>query len=932
MAQDSFKAHINQIGFGAAAQKQAVYVGKPTGQVTIKSVDGGTANYIIPPGAEKTWAHSGETAGNSILDFSTVTTPGHYALFEGSSQITPVFQIGVKYDAILRDALRFFYLHRASVAIVEPYAESWARAAGHTMNVPVYNDAGSPTGESILSYRGWYDAGDYGRYVVNSGISTYTLLSLYEKHKDKIPNFNIPADDKISGLPQLLSEIKWNLDWMLTMQAADGGVYHKMTEKNWSGTNASPASASLAEHCVMGKTTSATLNFAAVMAAASRIYKVFDENYANTMLTAAKSAWSWAEENPAKYYTRKGTLNSDLHLYGNVQDPTLTGDYGDGNVNDEFYFAAAALASVTSGDEQTKFITRISSEITKNGGNYYVGAAWWNEVGSLGTLEIVRNQSAFPNQYAGARKALIDDADEMLNKMNSYGLPFYDIFDWGSNSVAANIGIHLLEAWELTGDVKYKNAAQAALDYLLGRNPLDQSYVTGFGHKPVKNTHDRLSASFGVKTSGSGLYQTITGPVKAIPGQLAGGPARTGCYGSSSFTANLAKSYEDDFDCYGYNEVTINWNAPLAYLLAVLNDKSGANIADLENSGEVKINPADKGGDWIVFPINNAAIRNEILGKDEDGNNIYKAINAAGNAELTDISVVQQDWDDFSAAVIALKTKNENGITFDLSKCTEGFSYRYRGDAHRFSFETPNSNGTITYFGNTTGNSDGIVAASTSWKTQVIKSFSRDPYDENGSPASLDYSKVGEIRWMVRAFPDYSAGPYGDWTLEGGSLEVEDCVCLGASSAGGIDVSNVGAPEALPNHPTSILERDRNPYRPDGNKPDNTIEFQPATVLSGEFTAGPNPAVKTSGRVDFFWRGRGINSAKLSIYNASGNLVKKINISDKTVGKSERRKVGSWDFKDSKGRLISAGTYVVKGNLTARDGSKEKISLVLGVK
>jgi len=938
MAQDVFKAHVNQIGFGADAQKQAVYVGTPTGQITIKSVDGGTINYIIPPGTVKTWAHSGDPspAGNRVLDFSTVTAPGHYALFEGNNQISPVFQIGVSYDILLKDALRFYYHHRASSAIVEPYAEGWARAAGHTNSLlaTVYNDAGTATSATIASHRGWYDAGDYGRYIVNSGISTYTLLMLYEKHADKIPELNIPEDDEINGLPQLLSEIKWNLDWMLTMQAADGGVHHKMTEMSFGGTDDTPAQASLTPHAVQGKTTAATLNFAGVMAAASRIYRPFDAAYADKMLAAAQSAWSWSVANPARYYGCAGQCAAGP-IAGNVMDPTSTGPYDDMDVRDEFYFAAAALATVVSDPAMlTQFNARISEALNKTpaeraSGNwwFHAGVPFWRNPGSLGTLEIINNPDKFPAHLQTAKNELLGNMNWYLGEQagdNGYGLPFADIFYWGSNSVAANWGIIYLEGYNLTGDIKFKNAAQAILDYLLGRNPLGQSYVTGFGHKPAKNSHDRLSASYGMRSPG---HPDGKGPVTAIPGQLVGGPANTGCFGDQSpqFTTALATRYDDNFDCFGYNEITINWNAPLAFLLAALGEKSGEDIVKLDKK-DVAINPHNEGGIWYALTIGNTEI-----GNSKDANDNYEIINAEGNAVLYGINASQDGWGDFSSAVIGLKTENSDRKTFDLSKCTNGFSYRYKGHDHRLTLEIPDPNGQITFYGNT-GNGDGrVIANHDEWRTQVITGFTRDPHDANPNtnPTTVDFSKVADIFWMIRAFggqPDVGAD--GEWTLTDGYLEIADCICLGVPA---MDLSNVPSTAAvLPGTNTnSIASTDRvvKPSNPAVDGADVSCG-----ALSAQFTAGPNPVAKSAGTVIFFWQGKEIKNTVLSIYDASGNLVNKVSVSDKTTGKSERRRVGSWNLKDSKGRAVSEGTYVVKGTIKTGGGNRERVSLMIGVK
>jgi len=141
---------------------------------------------------------------------------------------------------------------------------------------------------------------------------------------------------------------------------------------------------------------------------------------------------------------------------------------------------------------------------------------------------------------------------------------------------------------------------------------------------------------------------------------------------------------------------------------------------------------------------------------------------------------------------------------------------------------------------------------------------------------------------------------------------------------------NNGYPHLHANKPTSILSPNR--VIPSVVQPkEETVSDNFASITSGVFTAGPNPITKHFGGISFFWEGRSIENAKLSIYDASGNFIRKISITDKSIGKFDRRKVGAWDLTDSKGRLVSQGNYVVKGTVSTRDGSKSKISTVIGV-
>ncbi|MCL2182681.1 MAG: hypothetical protein FWB85_04340 [Chitinispirillia bacterium] len=105
----------------------------------------------------------------------------------------------------------------------------------------------------------------------------------------------------------------------------------------------------------------------------------------------------------------------------------------------------------------------------------------------------------------------------------------------------------------------------------------------------------------------------------------------------------------------------------------------------------------------------------------------------------------------------------------------------------------------------------------------------------------------------------------------------------------------------------------------------------PVKGLSAVFTAGPNPVLRAAGAVSFFWQGKALAGGTLSVYDAQGNLVKKVSISDAGAG-TARRAVGAWDLTDAKGRAVSEGTYLVRGEVRAQDGGKERVSCKLGVR
>jgi len=456
---------------------------------------------------------------------------------------------------VFKGAVKWFYYQRASMALESSFAGQWNRAAGHTnATVKLHNSTGASG--TINSSKGWYDAGDYGRYIVNSGITTYTLLSLYEHFPNyfKSLKWNIPAD---GSLPDLLAEIKWNLDWMLTMQASDGSVYHKLTSLGFPG-DVMPAQDN-SELYVIGKSAEAAFDFAGVMAVASRVYKPFDASYASKCLEAAKKAYSW------------GSNNMNVHFTANPSDVS-TGAYEGNNATDEKLFAATELAIAT-GDGSYK----------QSGSTEYI--SYWGDMKGIATYGKATHASVF-SDAGEAKQNILKTADEFVSRTKSgFGVVMAkDDFVWGSNAVASNQGVWLLHAYYLTGDEKYYTAALKVLDYLLGKNPLDISFVTGFGTKSPMHPHHRPSTSDGV-----------TDP---IPGMLVGGPQPGGeDVGSAAEwkcsdyrTGQAATAYTDQQCSYATNEVAINWNAPLAYLAGALEALNAGHAPDFAANGVARNN------------------------------------------------------------------------------------------------------------------------------------------------------------------------------------------------------------------------------------------------------------------------------------------------------------------------------------------------------
>jgi len=537
---------VNQVGYLPGAAKLAAVPAGEAAAFTVVDAQTGRSVLSGSLAAAERWAPAGQDV--RLADFSALQAPGRYRLqVKGLPDSPPFVVAGDAYAAVNAAAIKAFYFNRASTSLLPQHAGRWARPAGHADDkVLVHSSAASaarPEGTVISSPKGWYDAGDYNKYIVNSGISVYTLLAAWEQFPElfKAQNLNIPESG--NSLPDLLDEVLWNLEWMLTMQdPADGGVYHKLTNKSFDG-NQMPHE-TRGERYVVKKGTAAALDFAAVMAHASRIYKPFEAQrpgLSARMRDAAIAAWKWARANP--------------HVaYKNPPD-VRTGEYGDDKLDDEFVWAAAELY-LTTGDAAYRDALALDRQTVRVPG--------WGDVGGLAWVSLAQNRDKLGKADADLVTRRVRAFGEELAatwKASAYRLTMESANDfvWGSNAHALNQALMLVQSYRLSNDRSQLDAAQSVLDYVLGRNPLGQSYVTGFGSKPPLHPHHRPSEADGVDAP--------------VPGFIVGGPnpGQQDQKNCPPYPSKLpALSYIDHGCSYAANEVAINWNAPLVYVSAAM--------------------------------------------------------------------------------------------------------------------------------------------------------------------------------------------------------------------------------------------------------------------------------------------------------------------------------------------------------------------------
>jgi endoglucanase len=346
----------------------------------------------------------------------------------------------------------------------------------------------------------------------------------------------------------MLNEIKWNLDWMLSMQDDDGGVWHQQSSETFCdpimpemdklisfviGTGAEPY-----------KSSCATGDFAAAMAIAGRVYQPYNPAFGDKCLKAAQKAWEWIEKNPRVTFGTPPGVS--------------TGEYGDEHCSDEHLWAAAELFRTTGGqtysryflDHYTAFLKPTDFAEPPSRTNVGSLALWTYAMGAGGDAVAVNT----------IRHDTIAAADEIANRNDNNGyrisLANHD-YIWGSNGNLANYGMELLIADTLAPNARYREAALEDLHYLLGRNTLSLSFVTRVGENPVRHPYHLPS-----------IADNLPEP---WPGLLSGGPnAGRQDEVMKKLPPDLppAKMYVDDRGAYSANEVAINWNAALVFLLA----------------------------------------------------------------------------------------------------------------------------------------------------------------------------------------------------------------------------------------------------------------------------------------------------------------------------------------------------------------------------
>ncbi|HLN72258.1 MAG TPA: glycoside hydrolase family 9 protein [Prolixibacteraceae bacterium] len=474
--QDAIK--INQIGYLPEQQKIGI-VSYEKGSSTIVptkfTIIGIAKDSVVYSGSlirqtvtdEANWGQDGDEVYHA--NFTTFKTPGQYRMVvDELNQVSQPFEISdTAYNQVFRDALRFFYYSRSGEAIQEPFAEKHVRPSLYESGVAATYDY-KPGTRDVKG--GWFDAGDTHLDAHAPYEAVWWLLETLRQFEDKVQkqSLNIPESD--SGANDMYELIKYELMWYEKLWNRDGSTHFFVTQNNRKTPTLSDV------------TSSSAAVLSALFAKAYPLYKKhpFYAAYADTLLFKSQKSWEWLMNHPKNVSPIEPSTGK---VYGYAKD----------DAHDQAMRAIAAISLFNATGNAT-YNTWFTSRFKDPLYDYYDNQAWGGIISgleqselNLGYMDYIQSPQPTANQtvISKLKAAFITQANWTMQRIGftAYEIPLAapNHLFWGSSGLIATHAYIYDQVYQWTKQVKYKNAISNSVDWILGRNPVNSIFVTGYG-------------------------------------------------------------------------------------------------------------------------------------------------------------------------------------------------------------------------------------------------------------------------------------------------------------------------------------------------------------------------------------------------------------------------------------------------------------------
>ncbi len=539
--------HVDQVGYLTGYEKAAMVT--DSGEDDFNIIDSKTGQVVFT--GKLTAAKHDELSEEKLrrADFTPLNTPGTYKLKVGSRESYD-FAIGDNVYAVPSvQTWRSFTLSRSGTPLNDKDVTGLQIKMGHAQDSAAqvyFTDKLNQKGDKVNVAGGWYDAGDYGKYTTTGAIAAAELLLAYEAHPDHFTKGQLlfpTGAQHDNQLPDALSEVKYELNFLKKMMRRDGSTFHKVAGAQWPGFDKSPDT-DTQERFIYSTCTASTAMYGASLAIGARVYQNLDAAYAKELQKDADKVWNYLSKTKESIYRVDEGQESG------------SGPYNDTNDIQERLWMAAEMMRTTGDKRYEAYLKAHKAEFLQAPGFFT-----WDNTLALAQFAYAMAKNADDGFQAEVKQVYLAYADKIVGKIKQDGFGCAlskDEYTWASTKNALTQGDMLLMAYQLQPKAEYEEGALSQIHYMFGRNSLDKSFLTGMGSNPPEHPHNRIHES-------TGAY---------VPGLLVGGPnhIKGGDPDQTKYLEEnkvpVAKSYLDVLTSWSTNEYAIDYTGTAAYALA----------------------------------------------------------------------------------------------------------------------------------------------------------------------------------------------------------------------------------------------------------------------------------------------------------------------------------------------------------------------------